>query len=95
MLLVNDTKYPVIAFRIFLHIPDKDIFDQFFGWAVRDEDPDSWTESDYSDSYQEFKHSAHYEEWKAHHDPTSDAYTILGLEDGFSDQELKFNIEKC
>jgi len=76
------------------YIPDKDIFDQFFGWAVRDEDPDSWSESDYSDSYQEFKQSDHYEQWKTHYAPTADAQIVLGLEDGFSDQELKIQFRK-
>lgn len=76
------------------YTPDKDMFDQFFGWAVKDDEPDSWTAFDNEDSYQHFKQSDYYKQWDAHRIPVPDNYTLLEIEENASEDEIKVQFRK-
>ncbi len=72
------------------YIPDKDMFDQFFGWAVNGDPKSSHQGEEYfSSAYSEFKNSSYYSKWDEASVDKDDPYTILGIDKSVSDAELK------
>ena len=76
------------------YIPEEDMFDHFFGWAVKEEEPESWSGFDNTDSYQRFRQSDYYKEWDTHRDPVPDNYTILELGMNASENDIKVQYRK-
>lgn len=66
-----------------------DFFDGYFRWTVRDNDQENSYEDYFQSGYERFRNSQHYKTWESQTQQGDTPYTILGVEQGASAQEIK------